>query len=207
MSRYTGPKGKIVRRFGANIFGHPKFDRLLAKRPNPPGMHAGGRRGRQKVSEYGQQLIEKQKLKLAYGVRERQFRIYYKRALRLEGITGDNLLVLLESRFDNVLYRLGMAPSRDAARQMILHGHMKINGRRCNVPSYQVQAGDEITIKDSARSQALARRWLEDSESRETPEWVLVHRDQLKGQVVRKPIADEIPRIANEQLVVELYSK
>ncbi len=206
MSRYTESKGKLVRRFGVNIFGNPKFDKLLGKRPNAPGQH-GQSKGRKKVSEYGQQLVEKQKLKFTYGVREKQFRLYYEKALRHEGITGDNLMVLLESRLDSVVYRMGMAPSRDSARQLILHGHLKVNDRRVNVPSFQVRAGDIISTKDNSRSQALVKRWLEESTHREIPEWVLVQADQLRGQVVRLPVAEEIPRVANEQLVVELYSK
>lgn len=206
MARHTGPKGKLVRRFGVNMFGNPKFDRLLGKRPNPPGQH-GGMKGRKKVSEYGQQLNEKQKLKFGYGLHERQFRAYYQRALRQEGVTGDNLMVLLEARLDNVVYRLGICPTREAARQMILHGHIKVNNRRVNVSSYHVRVGDEITLKDSPRSLALARRNLDENQSREVPAWLLIHKDTVKGQVVRMPIGDEIPRVANEQLVVELYSK
>ncbi len=206
MSRYTGPKGKIVRRFGVNVFGHPKYDRLLSDRPNAPGQH-GQMKGRRKISEYGLQLIEKQKLKFAYGVREKQFRLYYKRALAQTGITGDNMLILLETRLDNVIYRLGMAPSRDAARQAILHGHIKVNGRRVNVPSFQVRTGDEVTVKANQRSQSLIRRYLEENANREVPEWLIVNKDQLKGSIARKPIREEIPTIANEQLVVELFSK
>ncbi len=206
MSRYTGPKGKLARRFGVNIFGNPKYDRVLGKRPNAPGQH-GQTSGRRKVSEYGLQLLEKQKLKMAYGMREKQFRLYYKRALAQEGKTGDNLLILLETRLDNVIYRLTMAPSRDSARQMILHGHIKVNNRRVNIPSFQVSAGDIITAKDSTRSQTLVKRWLEENASRDVPEWLMINKDELKGQVVRKPLGEEIPSVANEQLVVELYSK
>lgn len=206
MSRYTGPKGKIVRRFGVNLFGNPKFDRLLAKRPNPPGPH-GQMKGRRKISEYGQQLLEKQKLKLAYGIREKQFTFYYEKALTKHGITGLNLMILLEMRLDNVVYRMGMAPTRDAARQLVLHGHLKVNGRRVNIPSYQMRAGDIVSFKESPKSQALAKRWIEEASHRDSPEWVTVQRDQQRGQVMREPISEEIPRVANEQLVVELFSK
>lgn len=206
MARNTQPKGKIVRRFGVNIYGNPKFDRLLAKKPNGPGMH-GANQGRRKISEYAKQLIEKQKLRYTYGMGEKQFRVLYKRALRKEGITGDILMTLLESRLDNVVYRMGMAPTRDAAKQLVTHGHIKVNGRRVNIASYSVREGDVVTVKDSSKSQNLIRRNLEESASRELPEWVFVDKETLAGQVMRLPLREEIPTIANEQLVVELYSK
>ena len=206
MSRFRGPKGKIVRRFGVNIYGNPKFDRLLARRQNPPGMH-GGFKGRRKISEYGKQLIEKQKLKYTYGLRERQFRITFKRALRHKGITGDNLMVMLESRLDNTVFRMGMAPTRDAARQLILHGHLKVNNRRVNIASFHVTQNDTVTVKESTRSRGLVQRYVDENISAEIPEWVSVDRDNLKATVDRVPLREEIPTIANEQLVVELYSK
>lgn len=206
MSRFRGPKGKIVRRFGVNIYGNPKYDRLLARRQNPPGMH-GGFKGRRKISEYGKQLIEKQKLKYTYGLRERQFRITFKRALRHKGITGDNLMVMLESRLDNTVFRMGMAPTRDAARQLILHGHLKVNNRRVNIASFHVTQNDTVTVKESTRSRGLVQRYVDENISAEIPEWVSVDRDNLKATVDRVPLREEIPTIANEQLVVELYSK
>ena len=206
MSRFRGPKGKIVRRFGVNIYGNPKFDRLLARRQNPPGMH-GGFKGRRKISEYGKQLIEKQKLKYIYGLRERQFRVTFKRALRHKGITGDNLMIMLESRLDNTVFRMGMAPTRDAARQLILHGHLKVNNRRVNIASFQITQNDTVTVKESTRSRGLVQRYVDENISAEIPEWVSVDRDNLKATVDRVPLREEIPTIANEQLVVELYSK
>jgi len=206
MSRFRGPKGKIVRRFGVNIYGNPKFDRLLARRQNPPGMH-GGNKGRRKISEYGKQLIEKQKLKYTYGLRERQFRVTFKRALRHKGITGDNLMIMLESRLDNTVFRMGMAPTRDAARQLILHGHLKVNNRRVNIASFQITPNDTVTVKESTRSRGLVQRYVDENISAEIPEWVSVDRDNLKATVDRVPLREEIPTIANEQLVVELYSK
>jgi small subunit ribosomal protein S4 len=206
MSRFRGPKGKIVRRFGVNIYGNPKFDRLLARRQNPPGMH-GGFKGRRKISEYGKQLIEKQKLKYTYGLRERQFRVTFKRALRHKGITGDNLMIMLESRLDNTVFRMGMAPTRDAARQLILHGHLKVNNRRVNIASFQITPNDTVTVKESTRSRGLVQRYVDENISAEIPEWVSVDRDNLKATVDRVPLREEIPTIANEQLVVELYSK
>lgn len=204
MSRFRGPKGKLVRRFGVNIFGNPKFDRLLGKRAQAKGR---GTKRRTKVSEYGLQLIEKQKLKYTYGLREREFRGVFKRAQKGTDITGNSLMILLESRLDNAIYRMAMAPTRDAARQMVLHGHLKVNGRRVNIPSYALQAGDMITVKDSAKSQALVRRYIEENSNREISGWVAVDKDNLKAQFVRTPLREEIPSVANEQLVVELYSK
>lgn len=207
MSRFTGPKGKIVRRLGVNIYGNPKFDKLLEKRPNPPGFHGPKKARRQKMSEYGTQLAEKQKLKYTYGMRERGFRVLFKRALRKDGITGDNLMVLLETRLDNAVYRLRLAPTRDAARQMILHGHLKVNDRRVNVPSFHVRPGDVITVKSSVKSETLVKRNIEAASRGEAVEWATLDKDGLKGTIDRYPTRDEIPNIANEQLVVELYSK
>ncbi len=206
MSRFTGPKGKVCRRFGINIYGNPKFDRLLAKRSNPPGEQGTSRR-RRKPSEYGQQLVEKQKLKYAYGLREKEFRNVFKRALNHKGITGDNLLILLESRLDNVVYRMRWAGTRDQARQLVLHGHLKVNNRRVNVPSYQIREGDVLTVKDSPRSLALVQRNIEENGSRPAVDWVNADTDNMTGQVVRSPMREEIQSVANEQLVVELYSK
>jgi small subunit ribosomal protein S4 len=206
MSRFTGPKGKVCRRFGINIYGNPKFDRLLAKRSNPPGEQGTSRR-RRKPSEYGQQLVEKQKLKYAYGLREKGFRNVFKRALNHKGITGDNLLIFLESRLDNVVYRMRWAGTRDQARQLVLHGHLKVNNRRVNVPSYQIREGDVLTVKDSPRSLALVQRNIEENGSRPAVDWVNADTDNLTGQVVRSPMREEIQSVANEQLVVELYSK
>jgi len=206
MSRNQTPKGKIVRRFGTNIYGNPKFDRLLAKKPHGPGMH-GANQGRRKISEYAKQLIEKQKLKCTYGMGEKPFRVLFQRALRKDGVTGENLMILLEGRLDNVVYRMGMAPTRDAAKQLVTHGHIKVNGRRVNIPSYSVREGDVVTVKDSNKSQNLVRLNLEEAASRELAEWVFVDKETLAGQVMRLPLREEIPTIANEQLVVELYSK
>lgn len=206
MSRFRGPKGKIVRRFGINLYGNPKFDKLLSQRPNPPGQH-GATHARKKVSDYGLQLIEKQKLKYAYGVTERQFRNTFKRALRQSGITGDNLIVLLETRLDNVIFRAGMAPTRDAARQLTLHGHVKVNGRRVNVASFHMRAGDVISVKNSRKSQDLVRRYFEETAHREHADWAPADKEQLKVTLERIPLREELQSIANEQLVVELYSK
>ena len=205
MGKYSGNKGKICRRFGVNLCGNMKYDRVLAKRPNPPGVH-GANAARKKLSEFGKQLVEKQKLKITYGLREKQFRITFDRAAKLKGVTGNNLMTLLEARLDNVIYRLGFAPTRSAARQLVGHGHIRINGRRCNIPSYSVRPGDLVTLKDSSRSKALVQRHL-DAARGETPEWVSLIKDELKGEVVRLPEREEIPSVADELMVVELYSK
>lgn len=205
MGKYSGStKGKICRRFGVNLFGNLKYDRLLAKRPNAPGVH-GANQARKKVSEYGRQLNEKQKLKIMYGLREKQFRITFDRAARKTGITGHNLLQLLELRLDNVIYRMGWASTRSAARQLISHGHIKVNNTKVNIASYSVREGEEITIKDSARSKALIQRNIENSSRNETPEWIEV--GELKAKIARMPLREEMPSVADEQMVVELYSK
>ena len=205
MGKYSGNKGKICRRFGVNLFGNMKYDRVLAKRPNPPGQH-GANAARKKLSEYGKQLVEKQKLKITYGLREKQFRITFERAAKLSGVTGNNLMMLLEARLDNVVYRLGFAPSRSAARQLVGHGHVRINGRRCNIASYSVRPGDVVSLKEASRSKALVQRNL-DAARIEQPEWLNLVKEELKGEVVRLPEREEIPSVADELMVVELYSK
>jgi small subunit ribosomal protein S4 len=206
MGKYTGTKGKICRRFGVNLFGNMKYDRLLEKRPNPPGVH-GASQARKKTSEYGRQLNEKQKMKIMYGLREKQFRIVFARAAQSKGITGDNLLQLLERRLDNVIYRLGFAATRTAARQLVNHGHVKVNGRKVDIPSYTVRETEEISIKDSDRSKALVQRNLELSSRREAPQWLILTKEELKGQIARMPLREEMPSVADELMIVELYSK
>ncbi len=206
MGKYIGTKGKICRRFGVNLFGNLKFDKLLEKRPNPPGQH-GAAQVRKKSSEYGRQMTEKQKLKIMYGLREKQFRIIFQKASQKKGITGDNLLQLLERRLDNVIFRLGFAATRTAARQLVSHGHVKVNGRRVNIPSYTVREGEEISLKDQDRSKALVQRNLETSSRREVPQWLILVKEELKGQIARMPLREEMPSVADEFMIVELYSK
>ena len=206
MGKYVGVKGKICRRFGVNLFGNAKYDRLLSRRPNAPGIH-GAKGVRKKLSEYGRQLVEKQKLKITYGLREKQFRLLYSRAARSKGITGENLLLLLEGRFDNVIYRLGWAPTRSAARQCVGHGHFKVNGRRLNIGSYNVKVGDEISVKDADRSKALLQRNINLVPGYVAPEWLEVSNDELKAKVVRLPMLEETSDVSDVQMVVELYSK
>lgn len=203
MARYTGPREKIARRFGVALFGPSK---ALELRNFPPGQH-GARNTRRKTSEYGTALLEKQKLRYQYGVLEKQFRKFFEEAQRRKGVTGENLLQMLELRLDNVVYRLGFANTRFASRQLVSHGHISVNGHRVNVASYQCKPGDNITVRNSPRSQQLIGRFLEITQGNPVPEWMTVDRDSQKGTVNRVPVRDEINPIANEQLVVELYSR
>src|ERR1700757_4840226 len=203
MGRYTGPKAKISRRFGVALFGPNK---ALERKNYPPGMH-GPKGSRRKQSDYAIALAEKQKLRFMYGLMERQFRRYFESALRRRGVTGETLLQMLETRLDNVVYRLGFANSRSAARQIVSHGHVLVNGRRVNVASYNVKAGDEITIKDKPKSRQLVLRNLNLTQIVPVPDWLTVDRDGLSGKVTRIPSREEMQPIVNEQLVVELYSR
>ncbi len=203
MARYTGPKDKISRRFGIPLFGPT---RALERRSYGPGMH-GSRRGRQKKSDYSIALAEKQKLRLQYGLLEKQFRRTFKEAARRRGVTGEILLQFLEQRLDNVVFRLGMGNTRNAARQLVNHGHILVNGRRVDIPSFRCKSGDVITVRDNPRSQQLAMRSLDLTQAVPLPDWVTMDRDALIGTVARIPTRDEIDPLVNEQLVVELYSR
>lgn len=196
-------KGKIVRRLGVNVFGNPKYTRLLEKRPNAPGMHVR-RRGR--LSDYGVQLVEKQKLRFHYGLSEHQFRSVFTKAKHMTGITGDNMMVLLERRLDNVAYQLGFAATRAQARQVARHGHLKINGRKAATPSQLVQAGDVITVKDRASSRTMIHEALE-ANHRELPGWLTLDEKALEANVSRLPEQNDIETAADVQLIVEFYSK
>jgi small subunit ribosomal protein S4 len=203
MARYTGPREKIARRFGIALFGPSK---ALELRNFPPGQH-GVRNARRKVSEYGVALIEKQKLRFQYGVLEKQFRRFFAEAQRRKGVTGEILLQMLEFRLDNVVYRMGFANTRFASRQLVSHRHITVNGRVVNIASFQVKPGDKIGVKESPRSTQLVGRFLEMSLGNPSPDWMTVDRDTMTATVNRVPIRDEINPIANEQLVVELYSR
>lgn len=202
MARYTGPRVRISRRLGVPIFGYAK---ALEKRNYPPGQH--GPKSRRKVTDYALGLLEKQKLRYYYGLQERQFRRVYETALRRRGVTGEQMLQLLETRLDSIVYSLGMGNTRSAARQMISHGHVKVNGRKVDVSSYAVKANDVIEIRNSPVSRQLATRGLELSTSRPVPDWLSLSKDALKGTVVRLPSREDIQPIANEQAVVEFYSR
>jgi small subunit ribosomal protein S4 len=203
MARYTGPKSKISRRFGVAIFGPAK---ALERKNYGPGMH-GPKGSRRKQSEYSVALAEKQKLRYQYGILERQFRRYFEIASTRRGVTGEILLQILETRLDNVIFRLGFANSRNAARQMVSHGHVQVNGRKVDVSSFNVRPGDTITVKDKAQSRRLAAKNLELTQITPVPDWLTVNKDQFTGQVARLPSRDEIQPIVNEQLIVELYSR
>lgn len=203
MARYTGPKTKISRRFGVAIFGPSK---ALERKNYGPGMH-GPKGSRRKQSEYAVALAEKQKLRYQYGILERQFRRYFSIALSRRGVTGETLLQLLETRLDNVVYRLGFANSRSAARQMVSHGHVQVNGRKVNISSFNVKPGDTITVKEKPQSRRLAAKNLELTQITPVPDWLVVDKEQFSGKVSRIPSREEIAPIVNEQLIVELYSR
>jgi len=204
MARNTKAKGKIVRRFGVNIFGNEKYDRLLKKKPNPPG---NPKKGRIRQTEYGKQLGEKQKLKWAYGLSERQFRNLFFKAKAQKGVTGHNMLILLERRIDNVVYRLGMASSRSQARQLVSHGHVLHNGRKTTIPSVLVRAGDTVSVRPRKTTQDMVRQYLADNATRSVPPWLALSKDDMSASVSVLPTRDIIPTIAEEQLIVEFYSK
>jgi small subunit ribosomal protein S4 len=203
MARYTGPKTKISRRYGVFISGSPK---AYERRSFPPGVH-GPKGSRRKLSDYAIALAEKQKLRHQYGVLERQFRRYFAQALRRRGVTGEILLQLLETRLDNVVYKMGFAKTLRAARQMVGHGHVAVNGRKATIPSMNLKAGDKVEIRENPKSRSLAERGLELTQIITVPDWLLVDKDKLTGTVARIPTREEINPIVNEQLVVELYSR
>lgn len=202
MARYTGPRVRISRRLGVPIFGYSK---ALEKRNYAPGQH--GPKSRRKVTDYALGLLEKQKLRYYYGLQERQFRRVYEAALRRRGVTGEQMLQLLETRLDSIVYSLGLANTRPAARQMISHGHVKVNGRKVDVSSFAVKPNDVVEVRGDAVSRQLAARGLELSTSRPVPDWLSLSKDAFKGTVVRMPTREDIQPIANEQAVVEFYSR
>ncbi len=202
MARYTGPRTKKSRRFGAPIFGPSK---ALERRSYAPGQH--GEKSRRKVSEYGVALGEKQKLKLMYGVLERQFRRYFEVAQKKRGVTGLLLLQLLEARLDNVVFRLGFANSRRSARQFIGHGHIRVNGKKVSIASYSTRPSDVVEVVDKPQARKLAEKNLEIMQIAPVPDWLLLDKGAFKGEIKRIPSREEIAPIANEQLVVELYSR
>lgn len=210
MGRYTGPVCRQCRREGQKLF--LKGSRCYAGNKCPidkgdgaPGMHVGRRM--KKMSEYGTQLRQKQSLRRQYGMGELQFRRFFAEALRKEGITGENLLQLLELRLDNVAYRLGVAPSRRAARQFVLHGHIQVNGRKAAVPSMIVKVGDVITIKDAAKSKDAANRSVSSVSAEQLPVWMSFDRATLRAEVLAVPTREQIAPIVDEQAIVELYSR
>ena len=201
MARYIGPKSKIARKFGEAIYG---ADKVLEKRNYPPGQH-GLARKRKKNSEYGEQLSEKQKAKYTYGILEKQFARTYEAAARMGGITGENLLKLLECRLDNVVYRLGIAPTRAAARQLVSHRHICVNGSVVNIPSYQLKVGDVVSVREKSKSLEVITTAVSGSRSRYA--WLEWDGATMSGKFLQKPEREEIPENIKEQLIVELYSK
>lgn len=202
MARYVGAKSKIARKFGDPIYGPDKF---LEKKNYPPGQH-GINKKRRKLSEYGVQLKEKQKAKYTYGVLERQFRNLFKKASRSKGVTGEVLLQLLEKRLDNVVFRLGLAPTRSGARQLVSHRHITVNGEILNIPSYSVKQGDVISIREKSKSLEVITDSLSAGSVVKYP-WVEWDNTSLTGKFINVPTREEIPENIKEQLIVELYSK
>jgi small subunit ribosomal protein S4 len=202
MAKYIGPKTKIARKFGEPIYGSDKY---FDKRNYPPGFHGPSRR-RRKLSEYGIQLKEKQKAKYTYGVLEKQFANLFHKAQRTKGITGEVLLQLLESRLDNVVYRLGIAPTRAAARQLVSHRHIVVNGQVVNIPSYSVKAGDTVSVREKSKSLEVILDSVASS-SRSRISWLEWDNSLMTGKFLNVPERAEIPENIKEQLIVELYSK
>ena len=202
MARYIGPTTRLSRRFGQPLFGATK---AYEKRSYPPGQH--GPKLRRKLSEYAVGLNEKQKLRYIYGLLERQFRRTFEIAKRERGVTGERFLQLLETRLDSVVYLLGFAKSRAAARQLVNHGHVRVNGRKVDIASFTVRAGDEVKIKNTPSSRQIATRNLEESRARNVPGWLTLNAEAYKGVVNRLPAREEMEQGINEQLIVEFYSR
>ena len=202
MARYTGPRVRIARRFGLPIFGPTKY---LERRNYGPGVH--GPKSRRKHTDYALGLMEKQKLRYYYGLLERQFRRVYEQALQRRGVTGEQMLQILETRLDNVVFHLGFANTRPQARQMVAHGHVRVNGRKVSVPSFGLKVNDVIEVRDKNVSKQMAMKSLEGAGARVMPDWLTLDKNALKGVVRRIPSRDEIQPIANEQAVVEFYSR
>ena len=200
MGRYTGPRTKISRRFGEPIFGP---DKVLERRPNPPGQHGANKR-RKKMSEYGVQLREKQKVKAIYGMREKQFRLFFERAKAKQGVTGDIMLAMCECRLDNIAYRLGLAPTRAGARQLVSHRHVTVNGHICNIPSAIVRPGDTISVREKDRNMVSV---VESLKNRRSPSWLEWDEAKMQGTLLNVPSREEIPENAEMQLIVELFSR
>ncbi len=211
MARYIGPVCRLCRREGQKLF--LKGERCLSlkcameKRAYPPGMHGKGSQFQHKASDYALQLREKQKAKRIYGVLERQFRRYFQEALRSKGLTGATLLIMLERRLDNVVYRLGLADSRAQARQLVRHGHFAVNGKKTDIPSFLVKVGDVITVRERSRKTTYFKEILERLGERMVPEWLNFDRETLTARVVALPTRDQIDVTLNEQLIVEYYSR
>jgi small subunit ribosomal protein S4 len=204
MARYTGPQVKVSRRLGVNVFENDKGDRGLERRPYPPGQHGRGRR--RQPSEYSLQLAEKQKAKYIYGLLEKQFANLYEKASRQAGITGENLLRMLELRLDNVVFRAGLASTRPQARQLVNHGHVLVNGKRVTIPSYQLRRGDVVEMSAKGQKMIIVRHNV-DTLDRVAPMWLDADKANAKATVRDLPLREQIDVPVREQLIVELYSK
>ena len=205
MAKSTMAKGKLVRKFGENIFGNPKYDRLLNRKPYTPGQHGQSRRP--KLSNYGIQLKEKQKIKFMYGLLEKQFRLTFERAEKMVGETGTNMLKILESRLDNVVYKLGFAPSRPSARQLVNHKHFTVNDKIVNIPSYIVSPGDIIEVRNKSKKMDIILESMKRIKGDISLPWLSIDKAKMRGTFISVPDRDEMQSTVNEQLVVELYSK
>ena len=202
MGRYTGPRTKISRRFGEPIFGP---DKVLERRPNPPGQHGANKR-RKKMSEYGTQLRENQKVKAIYGMREKQFRLFFERAKAKQGVTGDIMLALCECRLDNIAYRLGFSPTRAGARQLVSHRHVTVNGHICNIPSAIVRPGDVVSVREKDRNMVSVVESLKGHKS-PVVGWLAWDEAKMEGTLQSVPGREEIPENVEMQLIVELFSR
>ncbi|MGE9295601.1 MAG: 30S ribosomal protein S4 [Puniceicoccales bacterium] len=202
MARYTGPTTRINRRFGQAIYAPNK---AFERKPYLPGQH--GPRLRRKTSDYAIGLNEKQKLRYMFGLTEKQFRLTFAKAKNQKGVTGEIFLRFLEMRLDNVVYRLGLAKSRRAARQFVNHGHIKVNGHKVDIPSFSVSPGDIVEVRDRTSSRQLATRCLEETQFRTVPAWMSMERDAIRGTISREPAVDEMEQDINLQIIVEYYSR
>ena len=205
MAKFIGSKGKLVRKFGENVFGNPKFDKLLNRKAYAPGQHGQSRRRR--LSNYGLQLQEKQKIKYMYGLLEKQFRNTFKKADGMKGETGTVMLQLLESRLDNVVYRMGFAPTRPAARQLVNHGHFQVNEKSVNIPSFSVKPGDVIKVRDRSNKMDIILNSMKRIKGDLELSWLELDKAKMKGTFIEVPDRDQMNLTFDERLVVELYSK
>ena len=205
MAKNQVARGKLVRKYGANIFGNPKYDKLLNRKSYSPGQHGQGRRGR--LSNYGLQLKEKQKIKFMYGLLEKQFSNCFKKADKMKGETGTNLLQLLERRLDNVVYRLGFSPTRPSGRQLVNHGHFIVNGKKVNIPSALVKRGDVIQVREKSKKMDIILESVKRIKGDLDLPWLELDKAKMKGTVLDIPERDQMDQTINDRLVVELYSK
>ena len=205
MAKPSRIRGKLVRKFGVNVFGNPKYDRLLNRKPYAPGQH--GQTRRRRLSNYGVQLQEKQKIKFMYGLLEKQFRNYFTKAEKMSGETGTNLLQILESRLDNIVYRISFAPTRPAARQLVNHGHFLVNDKRVNIPSYILKSGGKIQVREKSKKMDLILDSMKRIKGDIDLPWLELDKGKMQGSFLGMPERDQIDQTIKEQLVVELYSK